>query len=63
MAATNQQSRYLSAEEAALEYGFRNAERLRRAATQPGGPPSMKIGRLIRFDREEMDAWMQSQHR
>jgi predicted DNA-binding transcriptional regulator AlpA len=63
MAATNQQARYLSPEEAAAEYGFGSAERLRRMARQPGGPPSLKIGNLVRFDRLELEAWMQAQHR
>lgn len=63
MAATNQQSRYLSPEEAAAEYGFPSAEYLRRYARKPDGPPSLKIGHLVRFDRIEMDAWIDARRR
>lgn len=63
MAAETRQARYLTPEEAALEYGFSSAEHIRRMARKDGGPPSLKIGNLVRFDRVEMDAWMQEQHR
>lgn len=61
--ATTQESRYLSPEEAAAEFGFSSAEHLRRMARKPDGPPSLKIGHLIRFDRLELEAWMKDQHR
>ena len=63
MAAETKQARYLTPEEAAVEYGFPSAEYLRRMARKAGGPPSLKIGHLVRFDRAELDAWMAEQRR
>lgn len=63
MTAETSRVRYLTPEEAALEYGFSSAEHIRRMARKAGGPPSLKIGNLVRFDRLELDAWMHDQHR
>lgn len=54
--------RYLSTKEAAAEYGL-TEEYLRRASRRVGGPPSIKIKGLLRFDRAEMDAWIDAQRR
>jgi len=57
------QKRYLNTREAAEEYGWPSDKALWAAAAKPGGPPHMKIGKNLRFDRVEMDAWMAAQRR
>lgn len=63
MAGTNGNiPRYLSTEQAADLLGF-SVEHLRRVARKPGGPPTFKLGRLLRFDRTLLEAWVEDHRR
>jgi len=55
--------RFLNSREAAEEFGWPTVKALQTAVTRPNGPPHMKIGKNLRFDRLEMEAWMAAQRR
>ena len=54
---TEEEQRYLSTVRTAQRGGF-HPDYLRRLRRIGGGPPYVRIGRAIRYDVEEFDAWM-----
>ena len=51
---------WLSLKQAAAYLGYTTEKAFRDRCSKPNPPPSHKIGRLRRFHRAELDAWVRS---
>ena len=51
--------RWLSREEVASRLGL-HPETLRRWALKDEGPPALRIGKLLRYREDELEAWLES---
>ena len=61
MSATHpgQGQRFVSTAAAALRSGF-HRDYLRKLRRTGGGPPYSRVGRAVRYDVDEFDAWMRA---